>query len=209
MPLGAASRKQPPVSNLRLWPSFFGESRLQDEATEWAKQWIRAGSLTDQKAGRINRVDEPFAVQKKSLMLTYNGDFGCFNRSLGEVPGRKESDAAIRASSGLAMDLVHGNPPVLQCLEEVCQAIRESPRFQVLRVQVDEHLIFLTEAWSIDHWAWSLELCTKTFLETGDIRVHLHIYVFRDNGKIRTRNLKSCHFQNNIPYVSSLKAVMG
>ena len=192
---------------LEIATQFFEESRIHEGTRQWAKQWIRAGNLSDQKAGRINRVDEPFAVQKKSLMLTYNGDFGFFQSSLGEVPARKEADEAIRASSGLAMDLVHGNTHVLQCLVEVTKAIRDSPRFQVLRAQVEEHLNFLTEAWSIDHWAWSLELCPQTFLETGDIRLHLHMFIFRENGRIRTRNLRSWHFQNNIPHISNLNNV--
>ena len=123
------------------------------------------------------------------------------------MPARKAADDAIRASSGLAMDLVHGNQEVLLCLDQTVANIRDQPRFQVLRAQVDKHLDFLTSTWSIDHWAWSLELCTNSFLETGSIRVHLHIYLHRDNGRIKSRNVKNWHFQQSIPRVSTLTNV--
>ena len=56
---------------------FHAETKLNPEHAEWAKQWIKAGTFCEHKAGRIGRVDEPFAVKKKSLLLTYQGDWGC------------------------------------------------------------------------------------------------------------------------------------
>ena len=171
--------------------SFLAAAKLRNDSAEWAKQWIKAGNCCLEKIGRVGRVDEPFAVHKKSVLLTYQGDFGAFDESLGNVPAWKDTDDAIHASSGLAMDLIHGNRSVLECTEQVVEVIKQQPRFQVLRASVDKHLDFLTEAWAIDHWAWSLELCTQSYLEGKDIRVHLHIFLFRQNGRVRTRNVRN------------------
>ena len=65
-----------------------------------------------------------------------------FDGILGAVPARKAADDAIRASSGLAMDLVHGNQEVLLCLDQTVANIKDQPRLQVLRAQVDKHLDF-------------------------------------------------------------------
>ena len=192
-----------------IFAHFLAGSKLQPESVTWAKEWIRAGNFSMNKLARMGRVDEPFAFHKKSVLLTYQGRFGVFDPSLGHVPGRKGADDAIKASAGLATHLVHGNPQVLLCIEQVVDVIRQQPRFQVLRGQVETHVQFLAEAWCIDHWAWSLELCTKTYLNSGDLRLHLHLFLFRENGKIRSRNVKNWHFLNAVPTVSSLSNVRG
>ena len=101
-----------------------------------------AGNCRLEKIGRVGLVDEPFAVHKKSVLLTYQGDFGDFDKSLGKVPAQKDTDGAIHASSGLVMDLIHGNRSVLECTEQVVEVIKQQPRFQVLRASVDKHLFF-------------------------------------------------------------------
>ena len=98
------------------------------------------------------------------------------------MPSHKKAEAAILASSGLAKNLVHGNPDVLRCINDIVAAVRELPRFQVLRAQAEDHVAYLEEHFAVANSAWALELCTGSLFDNGEARVHLHVYLHKDQG---------------------------
>ena len=188
------------VAILRKWGE---EAKIAPETFEWAMVWAQEGQW-EAKAVKRARESAMREVRKKSLVLTYQGRFGVFPASFGVVPSRSAAEEAIRGTSGLAKDLLHGNVDVIRCIEEVCAKIRDAPQFLVLRADVERHVEYLEAEFFVDEWAWSLELCIKSFFEAGVVRVHLHVFLFKDSGCIRTKSLSKWSFSHCLPDVASL-----
>ena len=56
------------------------------------------------------------------------------------MASRTPAEDSFLASDGLAKDLVHGHAEVLRYMSDVLHAVRELPKLQVLRTQVEQHL---------------------------------------------------------------------
>ena len=203
-----------------VWKGFLGQSqcvqvdmvqawaatcRLGSPAKEWALDWAEQGNFGCGAAGRRKGTGER-KLDSKTILLTYQGDFGVWPAETGDLPSLPPARTAITASDGLAADLIHGNKDVVKYIDDVVRAVRDTAKFQVLRTQAELFLAAMLDRLKGVTTAWSLELCTKSLLEKDEVRVHAHFYLSRENGKITVRtNEEPFAFMGVQPHASPMK----
>ena len=184
---------------VQLWRKI---SKCSDRTVQWALDSITDGRLLPKGVGRVEPASRN-VVNTKCLMLTYQGDFGVWPSELATGTHQQAATESIRASNGLAKDLVQENKAVLRYVDHVTCAVRDSPRLQVLRQELAAFVQDINERHGIDTSGWALELCVKTLLEDATVRVHAHVFLNKSAGKIYTRQRDNFRFQGCAPHTSS------
>ena len=160
-----------------LW---LGVCRLHEAAKQWATDWTQAGKFQGSQVGRplhSRSTGEGMMVRARAVLLTYQGEFGVWPDALANLPSLTPAEQAIAATNDLARDLVHGNTDVIRYLADVAEAVRATVQFQTLRLRCGTFVDDLQQLLHLYAHAWSLELCNKTLLERGKVRVHLHVFL--------------------------------
>ena len=118
---------------------------------------------------------DPKALRKKSMLLTYQGDWGLLPLSvLGD-----DCDA-----SGL---------------DGVLEKLRECSQVQEMQRDFDQHFSKLRKAHLVDHWQVALELCCDTWHKNRTIRVHGHAWVVKSLGGLQESDMT---FQGQAPWIN-------
>ena len=175
-------------------------SRCHKAVVSWARFAVEQKYFKP-KHGITSLVDAQ--IQSKSLLLTYQGDFGLFPDECAAVSARTPAEAAFRGSGSLATNLMHGNRHATAYLHEVCAKVRATPRYQTLQLQFEQFVTDLAESKFVTAFAWSLEVCSNTLFVDGLVRVHGHVYFHKTDAKIRFRDSAALAFQECRPHVSA------
>ena len=176
-------------------------SKCDQTITAWAMQAVERRLFRDAATGDTG-LDADLAINAKSVLLTYQGDFGVFDESVADVPSREAANAAFVGSAELAKDLMHGNRHAVTYVEEVVKNVLLKPKFQALQMSFESFVTDLQEKLFATSWSWCLELCIKTLFDTGTVRVHGHAFMHKDKGRIRVRNRAVLGFQEAMPALS-------
>lgn len=147
------------------------DEKRADTERGWAMDYLARTSKTAQSGCfEVNRDDRKY-LKTKSLLLTYQGNWG----------------------------VLDFKPPEGVSVDDLAVLLQERPEVQSLQKDAEELLKNLQEHRCISHWAFSVELCVKTWLATGEVRVHIHVWTSPTNGLIKYSLLK---FRSSLPYVN-------
>lgn len=128
------------------------------------------GAIADTQAKKDPARQNAMGYYGSVSLFTYNGPWGIMDISL------------------------KGEPKV----PEVLQQLQVHPAFLLLEKSFEEFVTKLIDRKIIGEYAYSLELCEKTFIETQVVRVHIHFW-FRMNFKSNWTE-DSVHFKDTKPH---------
>ena len=112
-------------------------------------------------------------LHAKTALLTYQGDYGL-------VPVEKYLP--------------------LVCVDTTCSQMRADPMLQQLWADLVTFSQWLCTRLAASNFACSVELCTKTF-GTGKLRVHCHIFLKKEGGRITVTSHQIFKFRDCQPHV--------
>lgn len=107
---------------------------------------------------------EQKCLRSKSLMMTFNGKWGIVT-----LPGAE--------------------PSASRCVEQVLKEVKENAYVQGIRDEIHTKLELLRAKKCIQHYGASVELCDGTFKATGQVRVHVHVWIYRSVVPLETKLL--------------------
>ena len=117
---------------------------------------------------------ENAVFRAKTAFLTYNGDWG-------KVP-------------------VDKYVPLLS-IDRTCSQLRSDPKLHQLWADIVTYTQWLCGLVGAQQWACSVELCSKTY-EGGELRVHCHVFLKKDNGRMTVTDHHIWKFRESRPYVT-------
>ena len=110
----------------------------------------------------------------KSVLLTWNGEWG----DVGVPSASTDPDASARE--------LRCNPKIKDLWEEFIHFIEQ-----------------VGEETKIYSWSATMELCTKRLAEDGSVKVHIHAYMKKEDGKFSIRNPVAVSFKGSKPHKSA------
>ena len=116
-------------------------------------------------------------LQAKSVLLTWNGDWGLFREIVGDVRGWKE----------------------------VVELLKKNAQFLQLWQDFQAHVERLADVLAASGHACCMEVCMETLEESGVVRVHGHGFFNREIQKMQLYHGRAAAFMGSIPN-KSLKA---
>ncbi|MCP4239055.1 MAG: hypothetical protein GY772_00665, partial [bacterium] len=78
----------------------------------------------------------------------------------------------------LRSDVYAGRVPETCGIQELCEVVRSAPRVLELVSDFRRHVTALQENGRLQHYAYTFELCPKTWSETRVARMHVHLWFF-------------------------------
>lgn len=100
-----------------------------------------------------------------SILLTYNGDFGLVDVDSFHVDGRVSA-------------LSTGDNPIFNMdVDDVAKLLRSHPDAKRLRDTLQTIAVNMTNRMKTPWWAFSVELCPKTFQKEKVLRLHAHLWI--------------------------------
>ncbi len=138
------------------------DSELRPELRGCAMKSLLAlgeGSVSEQ-----TQLLEQKCLKNKSVLMTYQGDWG-------RIPHSDESQAHRRDLGSLIVFL-KTHPQVVQ-----------------LSGEITHHCEDLRKRHMLNQFAAALELCENTFAETGEMRLHIHVWMSKDTASVTLEDL--------------------
>ena len=118
-----------------------------------------------------------FKMAHQQMLLTWQGEFGVLG---------KLSEDHMKLST-----------------QDFTEYVRRIPAVQQLKKEFEDFVQVLVCQCHVPFWAFSLEICLKTQQETGNLRLHCHAFLRREDEFIRISSLRKVHFKDCCPHVST------
>ena len=128
----------------------------------------------------VDTKESGYFLYARSVLLTWNGDWGLFP----EVTGIADGD-----------------------WRAVVPFLEKDERFIVLWADFKSFCERLSDAIGAAHHAFSLEVCVDT-LRDGVVRIHSHLYLSSDTGKMKLARAQFATFKNSKPHKSHKVAAL-
>lgn len=112
----------------------------------------------------------------RTLFLTYNGEWGVIEHAA--LPEAVSPNAEV---------------------DDLAKVLAATPAVQRLKSEVESFCVALQRGLIADAWAWSIEVCGRTWPRTQVIRVHLHLWMAVPSGNVEAKLLV---FRNSRPMSS-------
>ena len=141
----------------------------------YTKAWTETNERQNKLEGSILR------VQGKSVLITYNGQWGVIS----------------------IQDCGGGKPDEVLDVTALVLRVRESRLAQRLWSEFYQLADQLVRIMRVTHWTACMEICTKTWTEERQVRLHAHLFLKRRDGKMDFKNLgNTLPFHSCFPVVS-------
>jgi len=102
----------------------------------------------------------------RTLFLTYNGEWGVIDHAA--LPEAVSPNAEV---------------------DDLAKVLAATPAVQRLKSEVESFCVALQRGLIADAWAWSIEVCGRTWQRTQVIRVHLHLWMAVPSGNVEAKLL--------------------
>jgi hypothetical protein len=151
------------------WDRGYAMSKIRDHMN--ADSYCIANNTTGSNVIRVGGLP--------SLLLTYQGDFGVLSHtSVKSALGVKDVSTSSETDYLDKVDV-----------DTLALALSTHPEIQALAAKFEDLCVRTTNKLRTDKWAFSLELCTRTFSQLKTVRVHAHVWVMANRQTVLLNEL--------------------